>query len=136
MNGQLLQTLNLERSWFPPLTEDWDGKVSKPYPTMLKAIHQDRDGHLIVILERARPGFLSPATVPDREPTEPSSLTDHLEFMEQVIEVLDPSTGSLLGTVENRDTYLLYPLEDDRIVAIGSTADGAEFPIVYRLVHQ
>ena len=135
IDGSLLQQLELERSWFPAGREPWDGTTSTAYPTVLRDVHQDSDGHLIVILERARSDFSTTGQRGEAEPSSSIALGDRLEFMEQIIEVLDPESGALLGSIRHSGSYLLNAITGDRVVGVGSYPDGMEYPIIYRLVY-
>jgi hypothetical protein len=134
MNGTLLQTITADRTWFPPMETDWDGGTSTPYPTDLRDVHEDQDGHLIVMLERARAGFSLTPDTGRHESGVTTSLVDRLAYVEQVIEVLDAHTGTLIGTIAGpRDVFLMRSLDDDRIVGIRNDADGRNLPVFYRL---
>jgi hypothetical protein len=135
MNGTRLETLTLDRDWFPPLEADWDGGTSKPYPTVLRDIHQDRSGHLVVILERARPGSPTMPGAGGHESGVTTSLVERLASLEQVIEVLDADTGALIASTPGpRDVFLMRSLEDDRIVGIGTDPSGRDLPVVYAAI--
>lgn len=135
MNGTLLQTITGDRSWFPPMERDWDGTGSRRYQTSIAKIHADDDGHLFVLIARARPDFESTGTTGNRESTEPVVLMDRLAYLEHVIEVLDARTGLLLDTIEHRGDYLLSFLDDGRVFAMAPGADGREMPRTYRIQH-
>ncbi|MDZ4259243.1 MAG: hypothetical protein U0974_14060 [Gemmatimonadales bacterium] len=136
INGQLLQEITLERSWFSPRTEDWDGSQSERPPSRIKQIHQDRDGHLMVLLERARADWQPErGAVKGQEPSGPSSLPEQMRYFEHLIEILDPTNGTLLATVSGGDTYLMNFVDDDRLVGIQSGPDGEEWPTIYRVTH-
>lgn len=134
MNGTLLQTIDQQRSWFPRLQADWDGTNAKPYPTMTRQLHEDHDGHLLVLIERANPDFKPTGVRPSQEGSgKAESLTSRLRYLEQVIEVLDASTGTLLGTIVSHGTYLLNFVDDGRLIGIRSNEDGSEFPVILRV---
>lgn len=134
MDGTLIETLTPERDWFPPLDADWDGGTSKPYPTVLRDVHQDQGGHLVVILERARKGSPTMPNAGGRESGITTSLVERLAYVEQVIEVLDADTGALIATTPGpSDVFLMRSLDDDRIVGIGTDSSGRDLPVVYRL---
>jgi hypothetical protein len=136
MNGQLLQEITLERPWFSPRTEDWDGSQSERPPSRIKQIHQDRDGHLLVLLERARADWQPErGAVKGREGSGPNSLPGQMRYFEHLIEVLDPTSGALLATLSGGDTYLINFVDDDRLVGIQSGPDGEEWPAIYRVTH-
>lgn len=136
INGQLLQELTLERPWFTPRTEDWDGSQSERPPSRIKQIHQDRDGHLLVLLERARADWQPEmGAVKGREGSGPNSLPGQMRYFEHLIEVLDPTNGTLLTTLSGGDTYLMNFVDDDRLVGIQPGPDGEEWPAIYRVTH-
>lgn len=135
MNGRLLSTLGPSRDWFPPQTKDWDGSNSSPMPTRIKNLHWDGKGHLFVMMERARADRPDQPDNGGREPTRASSLTERLTFMEQVIEVIDVSTGELLGAMQVPGTYLMNFVDDGRLVGLKDGRNGEELPVVYRVVY-
>jgi len=135
MNGTLLQTLTMKRPWFPPLVKDWDGTNAERFPTMLKQVHQDHDGHLLVMLERARPDWSASERGGHLESGKLVSLLDRLAYEEQIIEVLDAKSGTLISTINNQGSFLLNFVDDDRVIGITQGAEGREVLVVYRVSH-
>jgi hypothetical protein len=86
-------------------------------------------------MERARADRPDEPDRGGRESSKPSSLVDRLAFMEQIIEVLDPRTGALLGTMQLPGKYLINFVDDGRLVALQAGPNGEELPVVYRVVH-
>ncbi len=135
MNGKLLQSFDETRSWFPQLEQGWDGSNAKPYPTRVLQLHQDHDGHLFVLIERANPDFKPTGIQPARESGKSEPLTSRLRYLEQVIEVLYAATGELLETIGITGTYLLNFVDDGRLVGLRANADGGELPVIFTLSH-
>jgi hypothetical protein len=97
-------------------------------------VHDDRSGHLFVLLERARADW-SPEEQEHThgESSVPNSLVGQMRFFEHVIEVLDAATGELLATLSAGDTYLMNFVDDGRVVGIHSGPGGEEWPVIFRV---
>lgn len=133
ISGELLKLLRVDRPWFHPQLSDRNGTNAEPMPTRIKGIHLDADGHLLVMIERARSDRPDEPDVGTREVHVESSLLDRLAYMEQLIEVLDAESGELLGEVQLPGKYLINFVDDDRLVALMEGSNGEELPVVYRL---
>lgn len=134
INGSLLHNLRPTRTWFPPMEREWDGTTAVAYPTILKSIYVHPTGGIYVLLERARSDFAPTGKRTFDEEEKTKSLTDRLTYMEQVVEVIDGTTGGLKATFVNKEGYLLQFVEDGRLVGVTAGPDGSEWPIIYRVV--
>ncbi|MES2305624.1 MAG: hypothetical protein V4558_08955 [Gemmatimonadota bacterium] len=130
-SGALLRRFALQRVWFPPLDHDPESIDRERPATTILAIHRDPHGHLLVIMRRARVDW-KPNPAPDRKLMAPA---DGMKYISETIEILDPGTGALLGSVEERDFPIMGYLGDDRLIGIREDALGRQVPVIVRLKH-
>lgn len=131
--GTLIHRLAPQRSWWVPMARDASPLGPDPPPSRIAGLHLNREaGELMVLIHRARPDWRPPTE--EELQTHSSVLTGHLAFIEQVIEVLDPATGLLLGRVVNdTDDYFLRFLGDGRLFALRGRPGGLQVPTVWRV---
>ncbi len=134
-------TFTLTRKWFPPMQRSAGTEGVERPSTRLMGVHQDRHGHLVVLLERARSDWAPNAAAEAASKSQKESSTQylpthHMQYVEQVIEILDSRTTALLGSVVNDSKYLIMQfLDDDRLFGLREGKDGRQLPILWRLDH-
>jgi hypothetical protein len=129
--GKLLKEFHLARDWFPAAMPRQVGPLDhdRPIPMLLR-LHRDTQGHLVALLRRARPDWKARPGV-SRAWMNPSDAT---KYIEQVIEVIDTSSGRLLGTIVHRDPpTILGLLDDDRVFGVAEDAAGRLMPVLWLL---
>ncbi len=129
--GKRLKSLAMQRDWFPPFDVD-PQSIDRERPLgMLLKLHRDGHGHLLVLLRRARADWKA-RPITGRGWMSP---TDGMEFIDEVVEVLDQRTGTLLGSFVQRDVPILGFLDDGRVFGVSADASGRQLPFVGRVVH-
>ncbi len=133
--GVSQRRFELTRDWWVPMVRDLAPYWKELPPSHVKSVHRELPaGNLLVLIYRARPNWKpsieSPASAADR----PMQLTDFLQNIEQLVEVVDPQSGDLVATVINSSgVYLERFLNDGRLVGIRTDDDGREMPVFFRL---
>lgn len=137
INGTRIAVIEPDRSWFPPMSKD-PGPLDQERPsTTITSLVLDSHGHLLVLLQRARDDWRpSGGQQSHVEPGTGSVLSDRLQHIEQLIEVLDTATGSLVKTIRNHsDTYLVRLLTDGRVISLGTGPYDRQIATVWRVSH-
>lgn len=130
--GMMVRRLELTRPWFPPLTTSIGAINSERPAALLLALHKDAHGHLMVLLRKARPDWSPKPMAILRAPMAPSAAMD---FIEEVIEVIDPVKGALIASVVVKTSPVLMFLADDRLFGVIEDKDGRQMPVLWKLVH-
>ena len=62
------------------------------------------------------------------------ALADWLEYVEQIVEVVDTASGKLVGSTSNTTgDYLLRFLSDGRLFGTRAKEDGLQVPVFWRV---
>lgn len=104
-DGKTVRTLARNVSWFPVDTSNGGFPWVTPPPTSIRAMSQDREGLLWVLIDRANKDWAKhrPPSPPIMRPGMPVSMMPTIrldEIWECVLEVLDPVTGALIASTE------------------------------------
>jgi hypothetical protein len=92
-------------------------------------IHRDTRGNLQVLLQRARADWSR-----DDGITGGFSFSAWLQYVEQIVEVIDSAGGNLLGTVSNDSgVYFVRFLDDGRLFGFMTMDDGRHVPVLGRI---
>jgi hypothetical protein len=128
-SGSLLKSLVPSRDWFTPTTKDPAAYRLERPPGMLMGIHRDTRGNLQVLLQRARADWSR-----DDGITGGFSFSAWLQYVEQIVEVIDSAGGNLLGTVSNDSgVYFVRFLDDGRLFGFMTMDDGRHVPVLGRI---
>ena len=100
-SGNRVRSITREVPWFAPHAHfgiDYDSPLTRPNPG-IRDLMMDEDGNLRVAIFRAdeqwEDGLGSVRGIYDREMTGPTSYND---YMDTVVEILDPETGELVAS--------------------------------------
>lgn len=130
-SGKMLRRIHQIRDWFPEITVD-PAPIDRERPaTVLLRVHRDLDGHLLVLLRRARPDW-KPRIAPLHWPTVPS---EAMRYIEEVLEVIDLSSGQQIASVVNRRSAILGFLSDGRLYGTVEDSVGRQMPALWKLDH-
>jgi hypothetical protein len=125
--GQKLRELRRSVGWFPPVLTNWLVSPSKPPPTLLQQVWQDRAGRLWVSI-----------MVPDRNwrsqvrrgGPHGYTVADNTRYYDTIIEVIDPRRGVLLAS--RRFNEWVHFMGEDRIGAVVGEDDVPQY-VVWRV---
>jgi hypothetical protein len=129
MRGVPLKEVSIARDWFSaPATDPSSYEKERP-PSTVMGIHRADDGKLLVLLQRARQDWQ-----PDSRGSQSFSFSYWLEYVEQLVEVLDTATMTLLGYASTpQDVYFTEFLRDGRLLGFRTDTFGRHTPALARV---
>jgi hypothetical protein len=136
INGARLEAIEPKREWFPPMTRNPPSvSVERPW-TRVMGLTLDVHGHLLVLIQRARPDWRPSGAKRSRiESARGLVLTEQLQYVEQIIEIIDAASGSLVATVHGGEGYLLTLLRDGSVLGLTAGSDDRELTTLWRIRH-
>ncbi len=134
ITGRKLKELAIEREWYEPMTMDGRGYgVDRP-GSIVMSLHRTRAGYLTVLLQRARSDWKQRDMHNASAEKRYFALADWLEYVEQIVEVVDTASGKLVGSTSNTTgDYLLRFLSDGRLFGTRAKEDGLQVPVFWRV---
>jgi hypothetical protein len=131
-SGLLLKRLTLTRSWFPQMTKAAFNLAAERPQTEIAAIHRADNGHLVVLINRARSDWRATRALTNEEP--PVLLpSDHAKYLEQVVEVLDSATGRLEASTVSRGRYMTRIMQSGDFLGFREGPKRVQLPVILRL---
>jgi len=134
-SGRLLQTFVRAAAWFPLIARraNW---VTGDEPTpIVRAIREDRSGHLMLLVSVAAPDWRSALGKPRLAPGKPAAYPERIDarVFDTMLDVIDTKTGKLVSSQRLRGLYKFF-LADDLVASYRQDNDGNPFIDVWRVV--